>query len=239
MVTAGSLPVRLGSVREPHRWLRLPVGVAAATILVLYRMGDTTNVGGFGVEWVNDPTLGVGRQVTCALRSAAGTAYMWEPGGDPSELVAFAGHMFRLVDGELYVRSLGGDPGALFPFTEHLDGPLIFFRPMAGDVIWMRPAQFTQAYSVIVDTDVPVPAPLATVTRSNAGQAPHNVTVSAVPEPTSPPSPMRGTDVTTPVGSGPQTAPAPALTVDHQPGPVQPPKPRSGRPPGAKTKPAA
>lgn len=99
-------------------------------------------------EFVCDPVLEPGETALVAVRTRAGRAFRWEPGGDADAYVAFVGAEFlAVVDGQVYSRSGPGQP--LYPHDK-IGEPHVVVRPVAGDPWYLSIHDFTTGWAAVV-----------------------------------------------------------------------------------------
>ncbi len=96
-----------------------------------------------------DPVLEPGGRGLVALRTVAGEAFCWVPGGDVDEFVGFVGSEFQAVGGQVYRRVADG---VLVPFDVNV--PLVVVKPPAGDMHFLSPDEFKQRWAIL-EVDVP------------------------------------------------------------------------------------
>lgn len=91
-----------------------------------------------------DPVLEPAGRGLVALRTVAGEAFRWEPGGDVDEFVGFVGDEFQAVAGQVYRRIADG---VLVPFD--VNRSLVVVKPVAGDMHFLSPDEFMQRWAML------------------------------------------------------------------------------------------
>lgn len=102
-------------------------------------------------EYRSDPELEPGTTALCAIRTQAGVAHAWAPGGDADAYVAHVGREYlAVVDGKVYTRDTAS--GNLYPH-ELMSYPHIAIRCVGGDPIYLLPDAFKTMWATVTGSD--------------------------------------------------------------------------------------